>query len=157
MSDLPTNPENTRPTDPAPADVATIDARRPALAKLADAGWVSDAGTIVNLLHGGFTGTVSVLESKAGSTRAKHWHRADDHFLFILSGQVEYWERAIGSTELPECQHFYAGEMFYTPSEREHALRFPVDTKMVSISSLSRTHDEHESDVVRVEFKLPGE
>lgn len=149
--------DSDHPTDPAPADVATIDARRPALAKLADDGWTSEAGTIVNLLHGGFTGTVSVIESKAGSTRAKHWHKKDDHFLYILSGAVEYWEREIGSSELPECQSFYPGEMIYTPPQREHALSFPLDTRMVSISTLSRTHDEHESDVVRVEFKLPGE
>ena len=150
MSDEPTNPDNKRPTDPP-------DYTRPALSRLADDGWTSDAGVIVNLLHGGFGGTVSVLDSIAGSVRARHWHRHDDHFLFILSGEVEYWERAIGATDLPQCQRFVAGEMFYTPPEREHAMRFPVDTKMISISTLSRTHDEHEADVVRVEFKLPGE
>lgn len=138
-------------------DTATIDARRYALLKPPDDPYESPAGVIDNLRHGGYGGTVSVLYSKAGSVRARHWHRHDDHILYIVSGELEYYERAIGSTECPAAQHFYAREMFYTPPEREHAMRFVKDTVMVSISSKSRTHEEHEKDVVRVEFKLPSD
>lgn len=141
------------PTDPAPPSH-----QRLALAKLADNGWKSDAGVIDNLMHGGFgTGTVSVLYCAPGSVRARHHHKTDDHYLYVVSGFAEYYEREIGSTVCPEAQIFHEREMFYTPPGREHAIRFPEGAILVSISSKSRTHDEHEADVVRVEFKLPGE
>jgi quercetin dioxygenase-like cupin family protein len=143
------------PTDPAPPDeTATIDARRPSLVPVDE--HAKHLG-ITNLRHGGLPGTVSVLECTAGSSRARHYHREDSHWLYIVRGEVEYYERPIGSTETPGCQHFYEGEMFYTPKQVEHALYFPRDTILVSMSDRTRTHEEHEADVVRVEFKLPGE
>lgn len=149
------SPTNEIPTDPAPAFVP--DPSRPALVMLADEGFESEAGFIDNLRHHGVTGTVSVLEGRVGTHRARHFHKEDEHWLYVALGCVQYYERPIGSTEAPEPQHFYEREMFYTPPMVEHELRFPVYTLLVSISSRTRTHDEHESDVVRVDFKLPGE
>jgi uncharacterized RmlC-like cupin family protein len=136
-----------RDTDPAPRMTAAV--------PLADNGFASAAGHIDNLIHGGCTGTVSVLYSKAGSTRASHFHREDSHHLYVVSGIVDYYERPVGSTEAPRHDRFRNGEMFYTPPMVEHVLKFPVDTVMVSISPKSRTHEEHEADVVRVRIDVP--
>lgn len=144
--ELRTNPENTRPTDPAPP------LRSTAKVQLADDGFTSAAGHIYNLQHGGCTGTVSVLHSQPGTWRARHFHRQDSHKLFVVSGLVRYYERPIGSRHEPEPETFAPGEMFETPAMVEHAMYFPVDTVMVSISPKSRTHEEHEADVVRVEW-----
>lgn len=147
MSSVPTNE---RPTDPAPPPSGPVDPSRPALVMLADEGFDSEAGFIDNLRHNGVTGTVSVLQGIAGTHRARHYHREDEHWLYVAKGCVQYFERPIGSAESPEPQHFYEREMFYTPPMVEHELRFPVDTLLVSISSRTRTHEEHEADVVRV-------
>lgn len=106
---------------------------------------------ITNLRHGGLPGTVSVLECTAGTVRANHYHREDRHWLYVVRGEVEYYERPIGASEVPEPQRFREGEMFYTPPMVEHALKFPRDTIIVSMSDRSRTHEEHEADVVRLE------
>jgi quercetin dioxygenase-like cupin family protein len=145
-----------RLTDPAPGHdwVLAGDPERPALISPAPS-WGSAAGWIDNLKHYGVSGTVSVLYSKAGAVRANHWHRTDDHALYILTGAVEYYERAVGSSDMPRPQRFGPREMFYTPPMREHAMRFVEDTLMVSISSNTRTHEEHEADVVRVEVIKP--
>lgn len=135
-------------------DTATIDARRLAFRSVDE--HAKHLG-ITNLRHGGLPGTVSVLESLAGTSRARHYHREDAHWLYIVRGEVDYYERPIGSKETPPAQHFYEGEMFYTPPMVEHALYFPRDTILVSMSDRSRTHEEHEKDVVRVEFKLPSD
>ena len=137
-----------RDTDPAPAPASD----RPALHALADDGFVSDAGRIDNLKHHGLTGSVSVLYSRAGSTRASHYHKTDWHMLYVVEGEVHYYERAIGDTERPTVQIFTQGEMFYTPPMREHLLYFAADTVMVSLSNKTRSHEEHEKDVVRVSF-----
>jgi oxalate decarboxylase/phosphoglucose isomerase-like protein (cupin superfamily) len=135
-----------RPTDPE-----IIDPSRPALRRLPDDSFKSAAGVIDNLRHGGLPGTVSVLYCVAGSVRANHYHKEDEHWLYVVDGEVEYYERAIGETELPPVQRFYEREMFYTPPMREHAMRFPEGAVLVSMSSRSRTHEEHEADVVRLE------
>jgi hypothetical protein len=127
--------------------------RSSARVPLADAGWSSEAGEILNLIHGGITGSVSVLKSKAGTRRASHAHRLDSHALMVVTGRVHYYERGMGETHRPERQVFEPGEMFFTPPMREHILYFPVDTVMVSLSDKSRTHEEHEADVIRVHFE----
>lgn len=122
---------------------------RPALCEIPFDKHAQDAG-IVNLMHGGVKGSVSVLTCKTGTVRANHWHRLDSHWLYVLSGVVEYYERGIGSLEKPDPQIFHTGEMFYTPPRREHAMYFPIHTVLISMSDRTRTHEEHERDVVRL-------
>ena len=114
------------------------------------------AGWIQNLADG-VTGTVSVIFSKAGSSRSHHWHREDMHDLFVLSGQMTYAERPVGSTEPPSVRTIYAGEMVKTEKDIEHSTYFPVDTILVSMSRLPRNHDAHEADLVRLPAPLPTE
>jgi len=70
--------------------------------------------------------------------------------LYVVSGEVHYYERAPGEETLPEKQVFKSGDMFFTPPQREHVMFFPVFTIMVSMSNRTRTHAEHEADLVRV-------
>jgi len=147
-SPVPLTPEE-RPTDPAPPAWFTqaIGGEVP----LADAGWTSGAGWIDNLKHNGVPGTVSVLFSYAGSTRANHLHQQDSHALYVVSGRVEYYEMALDDVGKPcKPQVFGPRQMFFTPPRRPHAMFFPVDTVMVSMSDRTRTHEEHEADVVRM-------
>lgn len=121
--------------------------------------FVSDAGLIQNLVNV-FPGTspigcVSVLYSHKGSSRAHHLHREDAHYLFVLKGAVDYYERPEGSKEIPEPVRFVENQMFFTPPGVEHAMRFVEDTIMVSISKRPRDTASHESDVVRVDFPIP--
>lgn len=71
----------------------------------------------------------------------------------MLSGAVDYYERPIGSTDVPEPVRYVENQMFYTPPMVEHLLEFPEDTVLVSVSRRPRDQISHESDVVRVEFK----
>lgn len=100
--------------------------------------------------------TVTAIESKAGAIRANHYHRTDWHYAYVVRGRVSYYERAIGSTEIPEPTVFRAGEMFFTPPMREHAMRFEEDSTIITMAKNARTHEEHEADVVRVDFIKPG-
>lgn len=118
--------------------------------------FVSDAGLIQNLVNV-FPGTspigcVSVLYSHKDSVRANHFHKEDSHFLYVIKGAVDYYERPIGSAEIPEPVRYVENQMFFTPPMVEHAMRFAEDTIMVSISKRPRDSESHESDVVRVKF-----
>lgn len=137
-------------TEPAPPPSTP----RPALCELPVDDHAKAAG-IVNIKHGGIGGTVSILKCQPDTVRARHLHREDSHWCFVLRGMVEYYERAPGSTEKPEPQLFHEGELFFTPPLREHAMYFPIYTELLSLSAKTRTHEEHEADVVRVDFPIP--
>lgn len=114
----------------------------------------NEAGWIQNLAEQP-VGGVAVLFCKAGSSRSHHWHRDDSHELYVVSGEMRYVERArvvltaagpIGPTRRRVIR---AGEMIRTGPNVEHSTYFPVDTILISLSARSRTHAEHEADVVR--------
>lgn len=118
--------------------------------------FVDARGVIQNLLELGSVDVpvrgVAVITSKAGTVRSNHYHRTDSHFLFVVSGSCEYFERAVGETEIPKPITYRAGEMFWTGPMREHAVRFLEDTVLLSLSPRPRDHGSHEDDVVRVQF-----
>jgi len=137
-------------TEPAPPMPFGADPeRKTARVELPD-GWDSGAGTITNIWHGGVTGSVGIIRSHAGAYRASHHHQRDGHLLHVLEGEVRYYERAIGATKVELEEVFGPDDTFVTPPGYEHLMIFTAPTVMVSLSSLPRTHDAHEADVVRV-------
>lgn len=97
-----------------------------------------------------------IIHSKAGTERSNHWHREDGHYLYVLSGEMHYWERPTDkpitgiSFEYPaEPEIFKAGECAFTGPNRWHRTRFPADTVLLSLSFLPRDHESHEKDLVR--------
>lgn len=120
-------------------------------------GFVDWRGRITNLTTKGAT-SVAVLTSKAGSSRASHVHKTDDHLAFVISGQVEYWWQdgvvneagafePSGKTRKVVAEE---GQAFYTPPWVAHTMFFPVDTVFATISCQSREHEDHEADLIRV-------
>jgi uncharacterized RmlC-like cupin family protein len=114
--------------------------------------FVNDAGAIQNIVLADFGGA-AVIESFKGAIRSDHYHRTDWHFLYVLSGEVEYFWRPVywPGPPLVRMARFEPGEMFFTPPLIEHTVYFPIATTLLSYSRNRRDHDSHESDVVRVE------
>ncbi len=113
----------------------------------------NDAGAIQNLCLRPVT-SVAVIHSRPGTRRANHWHRTDWHFAYVVSGEVVYFERPVGSSEDPlaTARSFPAGTMFFTPPGVEHCMFFPVETTFVTLARNVRSHESHEADLVRVEL-----
>lgn len=112
--------------------------------------FVNKSGWIQNLVEGGesFQG-VSLIHCLAGSRRSSHWHRTDSHYLYVVRGEMRYAERAYGSGTLVKFT-VKPGQMVHTGPRVEHWTFFPVETLLISISKLGRSHEAHEADVVRV-------
>jgi dTDP-4-dehydrorhamnose 3,5-epimerase-like enzyme len=120
--------------------------------------FVDERGVIQNVTTSGAQ-SVGLLTSKAGSSRANHIHKTDDHLAVVVSGRIEYWWHdvvvvgdeacaAVGS----ELKHVVieAGQAFYTPKHVAHTMYFLADTTFLTISCKARTHEEHEADLIRV-------
>ncbi len=114
----------------------------------------NEAGRIQNLLLRPCQ-SVAVLESRGGSVRANHYHKTDWHYTYVLSGRVYYFEREIGSEVIPNPTRYIAGQMFFTPPMKEHAMLFADYSIIVTMAKNERSHESHESDVVRVTFVTP--
>lgn len=112
--------------------------------------FANEKGEIRNLVLAP-VGSVARIGSKRGTVRANHWHRTDWHYAIVEYGKVLYFEREVGSSDVPEPRAYGPGDMFYTPPGREHAMLFAEDTVIYTFAKNRRTHDEHEADVVRVD------
>jgi dTDP-4-dehydrorhamnose 3,5-epimerase-like enzyme len=114
-----------------------------------DTGFTDARGEIKNLLLTPIT-SVAEIRSVRGAIRANHYHLTDWHYTYVVSGQVLYFERAIGEQDTPAHQVINPGEMFFTPPMREHAMLFSQDSVIMTFAKNIRSHDNHESDLVRV-------
>jgi quercetin dioxygenase-like cupin family protein len=107
-------------------------------------------GMIQNILLSPIT-SVAVITSKAGSVRSNHYHKTDWHYLYVISGSMEYYERPVdGSSNEPII--IKTGQMVFTPPMHVHKTVFLEDTVLLSLAKNVRDHEHHEEDVVREEF-----
>lgn len=93
-----------------------------------------------------------MIESKAGTLRANHYHKTDWHYCYVVSGRIEYHHRPTGSEAKPEVLVVEEGEMVFTPPMIDHGMVFPVDTTFLTLSRNPRTQEAYEEDVVRIEM-----
>lgn len=116
--------------------------------------FIDHRGQIGNLLHTPISSVARIVSAK-GTVRANHYHKTDWHYTFVESGRVLYFEREIGSVRIAAPSEFTPGQMFFTPPMKEHAMLFAEDTVLYTFARNTRTHENHEADVVRVEFVTP--
>lgn len=110
-------------------------------------------GKITNVLSRPL-GSYAVIESNKGTVRAEHWHKKDWHFCWVAEGKILYFERPVGSDELPKVTTVTKGQMFFTGPNLEHSMYFMEDTVFTCLGRLSRKQEDYETDLVRLEKKL---
>ena len=93
-----------------------------------------------------------MIESKAGSLRAHHYHKTDWHYCYVISGKIEYFHRKLNSSKKPELIIVEEGNMVFTPPLVEHCMKFPEDTLFLTLSRNPRDQETYEADVVRVDL-----
>jgi len=96
-------------------------------------------------------GSAVLISSKKGAIRANHYHKADWHYCYVMSGAIDYYFRPVGNTDAPKHIRIKAGQTFFTPPLIEHAMCFPEDTVFVCLGRHSRDQATSEADIVRVD------
>jgi quercetin dioxygenase-like cupin family protein len=91
-----------------------------------------------------------LITSKKGSFRANHYHRTDWHYCYVLEGCIEYYHRPTGSEAEPKRLLVKAGQMVFTPPLVDHGMKFPEDTRFLTLSRNPRDQESYEADVVRI-------
>ena len=93
-----------------------------------------------------------MIESKAGSIRANHYHKTDWHYCYVLNGSIDYYHRPVNSSNDPEKVIVKKGQLFFTPPMVEHAMVFHEDTNFLTLGRNSREQEVYEMDVVRIDL-----
>jgi dTDP-4-dehydrorhamnose 3,5-epimerase-like enzyme len=91
-----------------------------------------------------------LIHSKKGSQRANHFHQTDWHYCYVLSGEIEYYSREVGSDSPPQVTRISKGEMFFTGPMEEHTMLFLEDTEFLTFGRNSRAQEVYEADIVRI-------
>ena len=97
-----------------------------------------------------------MIESKAGSLRANHYHKTDWHYCYVISGQIRYFYKDLNSKQKPKLLIVDKGNMVFTPPLVEHCMKFNVDTLFLTLSRNPRDQEAYEEDVVRVNLIDPS-
>ena len=113
-----------------------------------------ERGVIQTLVDGGIH-SIQIITSKAGSTRANHYHRGDSHHMYVVSGNMRYYHRPVGDTSPPTWVYVKEGQMVFTPPMMEHAVEFLEDSVFLNITGMPRDQSSYEDDIIRVNLHKP--
>ena len=97
-----------------------------------------------------------MIQSKAGSLRANHYHKTDWHYCYVISGKIEYYYKELNSDKTPELLIVEKGNMVFTPPLVEHCMKFPEDTLFLTLSRNPRDQETYELDVIRTNLIDPS-
>lgn len=116
--------------------------------------FIDERGGITRLLDDGKTNIKSTLliTSKAGTVRSNHYHKKDAHWIYMISGKMEYYEKPVrGSSRLKKVV-VNAGDIIYTPPMAVHATKFITDSVFIALAIKSRNQKSYERDTIRVKL-----
>jgi len=117
--------------------------------KIADP-FIDKRGIIQNIISLKKLQSVVIIESKKGTVRANHYHKTDWHYCYVISGSIDYYSKYVDSGDEPTMTKIKEGELFYTPNMLEHAMYFTKDTVFLTLGGGTRSHEDYESDLIRV-------
>lgn len=122
------------------------------LIKNIKAEFIDKRGAITRILDDGKTNIKSVLliTSKAGAVRSNHYHKKDTHYLYVLSGKMEYYEKPVKGKAKPKKVIVKAGDMVYTPAMMIHTTKFLQNTVLLTLSTKSRNQKAYEKDTTKI-------
>ena len=101
---------------------------------------------LVNIL----THNVSMITSAKGSVRSNHYHLRDWHYIYVLSGSLNYYYREHGKDLKLEKFIAKQGDLIWTPPMEDHATVFLEETHILALSYLPRDQEAYELDVRRI-------
>jgi len=113
-------------------------------------------GVIEQLAEGKFRSVLRIT-SKAGTVRANHYHLKDSHVCYLVRGKIEYVYRDAKNRAAPLRRLVIRpGQLFYTPPNVAHAMRFLKDSEFYAFTTESRDPASYEKGLVRVNLVAQG-
>ena len=108
-----------------------------------------ERGYLLKILDKGFSSCIEIF-SKKGSIRANHYHKKDEHFCYILKGEILFFYRDRKKGSKLNYKVMKKGDLFFTTYDQDHLAYFLKTTHFLSYSSRKRSKFDYESDLVRL-------
>ena len=108
-----------------------------------------ERGYLLKILDKGFSSCIEIF-SKKGSIRANHYHKKDEHFCYILKGEILFFYRNRKKGSKLNYKIMRKGDLFFTTYNQDHLAYFLKTTHFLSYSSRKRTKIDYENDLVRL-------
>lgn len=108
-----------------------------------------ERGYLLKILDKGFSSCIEIF-SKKGSIRANHYHKKDEHFCYILKGEILFFYRNRIKGSKLNYKVMKKGDLFFTTYDQDHLAYFLKTTHFLSYSSRKRSKFDYENDLVRL-------
>ena len=108
-----------------------------------------ERGYLLKILDKGFSSCIEIF-SKKNSIRANHYHKKDEHFCYILKGEILFFYRNRKKGSKLNYKIMKKGDLFFTTYEQDHMAYFLKNTHFLSYSSRKRSKFDYENDLVRL-------
>ena len=108
-----------------------------------------ERGYLLKILDKGFSSCIEIF-SKKGSIRANHYHKKDEHFCYILKGEILFFYRNRKKGSKLNYKVMRKGDLFFTTYDQDHLAYFLKTTHFLSYSSRKRSKFDYENDLVRL-------
>lgn len=108
-----------------------------------------ERGYLLKILDKGFSSCIEIF-SKKGSIRANHYHKKDEHFCYILKGEILFFYRNRRKGSKLNYKIMKKGDLFFTTYDQDHLAYFLKTTHFLSYSSRKRSKFDYENDLVRL-------
>ena len=108
-----------------------------------------ERGYLLKILDKGFSSCIEIF-SKKGSIRANHYHKKDEHFCYILKGEILFFYRNRKKGSKLNYKVMKKGDLFFTTYDQDHLAYFLKTTHFLSYSSRKRSKFDYENDLVRL-------
>lgn len=115
--------------------------------------FVDQRGGITRILDDGRTiiKSVLIITCNKGAIRANHYHKKDSHYVYMLSGSMEYSEKPVDGGNI-ETITVKAGDMVYSAPMMIHAMKFLEESAFLTLATEWRKQEAYEEDLVRVKL-----
>jgi len=109
-----------------------------------------DRGYILSIADGTIS-NVSIIKCNPGSIRSNHYHKTDSHYMYVLSGEIDYFYKGLDDDKINYIK-VKEGQNIFTPPLEIHATYFPLSTTLIVSSENPRDQKTYEKDTIRVDF-----
>lgn len=106
-------------------------------------------GYLLKILDKGFSSCIEIF-SKKGSIRANHYHKKDEHYCYILKGEILFFYKDRKKGAKLNYKVVKKGDLFFTTYNQDHLAYFIKDTHFLSFSIRKRSKIDYENDLVRL-------
>ena len=97
--------------------------------------------------------SILLITSRKGSIRANHYHKKDIHYMYLLTGKMEYsYKEVRKSNSRIKKLIVKPNELIKTPAMTSHATRFLEDSTFLAFSIRPRDFKSYENDTIRVKL-----